>query len=68
MEVGAYRKTEKTNCVPVVQINEAMAAFLGDASIGLRKKRSKRMRSQSGSITDLSIFILSPTEMGSIPA
>jgi Fic-DOC domain mobile mystery protein B len=35
---GAYRKTEKTIGVPVVQINEAMAAFLGDAAYWIKEK------------------------------
>jgi Fic-DOC domain mobile mystery protein B len=35
---GSYRKTEKTIGVPVVQINNAMAAFLGDAEYWVKEK------------------------------
>jgi Fic-DOC domain mobile mystery protein B len=35
---GTYRKTEKTIGVPVVQINEAMGAFLGDAEYWIKEK------------------------------
>ena len=35
---GTYRTTEKTIGVPVVQINSAMAAFLGDADYWVKKK------------------------------
>lgn len=35
---GTYRKTEKTIGVPVVQINTAMAAFLGDAEYWIKEK------------------------------
>jgi Fic-DOC domain mobile mystery protein B len=35
---GIYRKTEKTIGVPVVQINNAMAAFFGDAEYWIREK------------------------------
>ncbi|HWQ93487.1 MAG TPA: mobile mystery protein B [Clostridia bacterium] len=36
---GSYRKTEKTIGVPVVQINNAIAAFLGDADYWIKEKR-----------------------------
>jgi Fic-DOC domain mobile mystery protein B len=35
---GHYRKTEKTIGVPVVQINNAMAAFLGDADYWIKNR------------------------------
>lgn len=35
---GTYRKTEKTIGVPVVQINNAMATFLGDAQYWIKEK------------------------------
>jgi Fic-DOC domain mobile mystery protein B len=35
---GTYRKTEKTIGVPVVQINDAIAAFLGDANYWVKEK------------------------------
>jgi Fic-DOC domain mobile mystery protein B len=35
---GTYRQTEKTIGIPVVQINTAMAAFLGDADYWIRQK------------------------------
>jgi len=35
---GTYRRTEKTIGVPVVQINEAVAAFLGDAEYWIKEK------------------------------
>lgn len=35
---GIYRKTEKNIGVPVVQINNAMAAFLGDADYWIKEK------------------------------
>ena len=35
---GTYRKTEKTIGVPVVQLNNAIAAFLGDAGYWVKEK------------------------------
>ena len=35
---GTYRKTEKTIGLPLVQINTAMAAFLGDADYWVKEK------------------------------
>jgi Fic-DOC domain mobile mystery protein B len=35
---GTYRKTEKNIGVPVVQINNSMAAFLGDAKYWIKEK------------------------------
>ncbi len=35
---GTYRKTEKTIGVPVVQINNSIAAFLGDAGYWVQEK------------------------------
>ena len=35
---GAYRKTEKNIGVPVVQINNSIAAFLGDAAYWIKDK------------------------------
>jgi Fic-DOC domain mobile mystery protein B len=35
---GTYRKTEKTIGLPVVQINNAIAAFLGDADYWIKEK------------------------------